>query len=234
MDTKGQVRAMADYQKAFIGPYVNGHMELKGRFYVPFNPAEISIEEAIGIADISQVDGREKRRGMAQGSHLGRQYPMKKSSHRRTRGMTRLSVKLFFNTLNDLHQTSYRDVREDIRKLYPYTNTTERITQTGSKTKDKTNKAQMLYFFWGSIAVAGMLSQMSVTYTMFAPDGKPVRAEVSISIEGFYVGEETGEESKAAGAGQGGGQKRNSAASSEASPAASWRENHQGSGNPRL
>lgn len=225
---------MADYQKAFIGPYVNGHMELKGRFYVPFNPSEISIEEAIGIADISQIDDRQKRRGLKQGSRLGRQHPMRNSSHRRSRGLTRLSVKLFFNTLTDLYQTSYRDVREDIRKLYPYTNTTERITQTGKHTKNKTDKAQMLYFFWGSIAVAGMLSQMSVNYTMFAPDGKPVRAEVSISIEGFYVGEETGEENKTAGAGQSGGQRESTAASGEASGSANWRDSHQGSGNPRL
>lgn len=225
---------MADYQKAFIGPYVNGHMELKGRFYVPFNPSEISIDEAIGIADVSQIDDRQKKRELEKGSNLGRQHSMKKSSHRRSRGLTRLSVKLFFNTLCDLHQTSYKDVREDIRKLYPYTNTTERITQTGSKTKDKTDKAQMLYFFWGSIAVAGMLSQMSVTYTMFAPDGKPVRAEVSITIEGFYVGEENGEGSKTAGTGQAGGRKENTAASAASSGTANWRDSYQGRGNPRL
>lgn len=218
---------MADYQKAFIGPYINGHMELEGRFYVPFNPAEISIEEAIGIADVSQVDNRQKQKAMKQGNNVRLQYPIQKSSSRHASGLTRLSATLFFNTLNDLYQTSYRDVREDIRKLYPYTNTAEQISQAGGGTKEKKNKAQMLYFFWGSIAVAGMLSQMSVTYTMFAPDGKPVRAQVSITIEGFYVGEETGEEGKSAGNGK-------PAASAASSESADWRENHQGSGNPRL
>ena len=58
---------MPELKKAFIGSYVNGHMELEGRFYVPFNPTEISIEEAIGVVDVSGVDGREKQRRMKQG-----------------------------------------------------------------------------------------------------------------------------------------------------------------------
>ena len=59
-----------------------------------------------------------------------------------------------------------------------------------TQTASKTYKAQQIYFFWGTIAVAGMLKQMSVNYTMFAPDGTPVRAQVNITIEGVYVGEE--------------------------------------------
>lgn len=163
---------MPELKKAFIGSYVNGHMELEGRFYVPFNPTEISIEEAIGVVDVSGVDGREKQRRMKQGSGIGIQHHVRGSSLRRGSGMTTLSVTLFFNTLNDLYQDSYGDVREEIRRLYPYTNT-------------NTNKAKQLYFFWGSVAVAGNLTCMSVTYTMFAPDGTPVRAQVSITIEGF-------------------------------------------------
>ncbi|MCM1119701.1 MAG: hypothetical protein NC543_10115 [bacterium] len=227
------MRDLADFQKAFIGPYVNGHMELKGRFHVPFNPAELSVEEAIGIEDVSRASDRFRRRLQEQGSGVGMQYPAAKSSRRRSRGMTTLSVKLFFNTLNDLQQSTYEDVREDIRRFYPYTNTTEkleRITNGPSGTKsevtEKLHKAQQLYFFWGSIAVAGMLRSMSVNYTMFAPDGKPVRAEVSITIEGFYVGEETVTESTAA--------PKSSAALETADQTAHWRETYQGSANPRL
>lgn len=205
---------MPELKKAFIGPYVNGHMELEGRFYVPFNPAEISIEEAIGAVDVSEVDGREKQRRMRRGSGVGIQRHVRGSSSRRGSGMTTLSVTLFFNTLNDLYQDSCGDVREEIRRLYPYTNT-------------NTKKAAQLYFFWGSVAVAGHLTRMSVTYTMFAPDGTPVRAQVGITVEGFYVGEET-----APGGSLPGGKKGGPQAGALSGP--DWRAGYQGSGNPRL
>ena len=85
---------MPELKKAFIGSYVNGHMELEGRFYVPFNPTEISIEEAIGVVDVSGVDGREKQRRMKQGSGVGIQHHVRGSSLRRGSGMTTLSVTL--------------------------------------------------------------------------------------------------------------------------------------------
>ena len=129
--------------------------------------------------------------------------------------MTTLSVTLFFNTLNDLYQDSYGDVREEIRRLYPYTNT-------------NTNKAKQLYFFWGSVAVAGNLTCMSVTYTMFAPDGTTVRAQVSITIEGFYVGEETAQ------GGGPGGKKEVPGTRVDSGAGADWRNNYRGGGNPRL
>ncbi len=189
---------LSEYQKAFIGPYINGHMELKDGFYVPFNPAEISIEEAIGMSCVSEVSGMKRMGWMKEGRLMGMQYPMDNSMFGHKREMTTLSTTLFFNTLNDLYQTSYEDVRDEIRQLYIYTNTTEKYTKTvktfSSKTtqsQTKVHKAQQIYFFWGTIAVAGTLNRMSVNYTMFAPDGKPVRAQVGISIEGFYVGEET-------------------------------------------
>ncbi len=230
MAQERQVRGLAEYQKACIGPYVNGHMDLKGRFYVPFNPAEISIEEAVGVSDVFQMNGRIRQNQMKRGHHAGFQYPVEKSSLWREKSLTTLSVSLFFNTLNDLYQKSYEDVREEIRKLYPYTNTTEK---TG-KAAAKTNKAQQIYFFWGSIAVAGILKQMSVKYTMFAPDGKPVRAQADISIEGFYVGEETGTAGGTAGSGT---KDKNAAGSKGFAPdmePCNWRNYYQGGPNPRL
>ena len=225
---------MAELQKAFIGPYVNGHLKLDGGFEVPFNPSEISIEEAIGIEEISRVSGRERMTWMQSGRLMGMQYPLADSFGGHSRGLTRLSVTLFFNTLTDLFQTSYRDVREDIRQLYRYTNTTEKYAKAGAASKgrvavtgSKTYPAEQIYFFWGTIAVAGVLKQMSVNYTLFAPDGKPVRAQVGILIEGFYVGEEAGTE-------KGSSAKTAEAADQKLSGGfALWREKYLGLPNPR-
>ncbi|MCM1539760.1 MAG: hypothetical protein NC121_00685 [Blautia sp.] len=225
---------MPEYQKAFIGTYKDGHMELKDGFYVPFNPAEISIEEAIGLSDVSQVDGMWRADWMQTGRVMGMQYPMYDSMLGRKKGMTTLSTTLFFNTLNDLYQTSYEDVRDDIRKLYPYTNTTEKYTKTITTStykitqkQTKAYTAQQIYFFWGTIAVAGTLTRMSVNYTLFAPDGKPVRAQVGISIEGFYVGEETVTQNPAAKAG-------NSAGAALSGDLSEWKTEYRGCPNPRM
>ena len=224
MGAERQVKGLAEYQKAFIGPYAEGHIVLKGGFYVPFNPAELSVEEAIGISDISQASGTERVKGMQRGRVGGMQSPMRNSSKGQNSSLTRLSVPLFFNTLYDLYQTSYADVRDDIRKLYPYTN----ASLSGKNKAGATTKAQKICFFWGTIAVAGMLEHMSVNYTMFAPDGTPVRAQVTISIRGVYVGEENvSVKDTAAKAGGGGGQTLPGSLSN-------WREGYQGSGNPRL
>lgn len=220
------MKGLPEYQKAYIGPYKNGHMELKGGFYVPFNPSEISIDEAIGVSDVSQAGGTERMRWMRAGRTIGIQHPTEYSSLGQERKMATLSVTLFFNTLNDLYQTSYEDVRDDIRKLYPYTNTTEKIA-AANRIRAKTENAQQIYFFWGTIAVAGTLKRMSVNYTMFAPDGKPVRAQVSITIEGFYVGEEnvtTDTVSIKVG---------DIAGAALSGDLSNWKENYSGSSNPR-
>ncbi|MCM1213096.1 MAG: hypothetical protein NC331_08470 [Lachnospiraceae bacterium] len=225
---------MPEYQKAFIGPYIDGHMELKDGFYVPFNPAEISVEEAIGVSHVPQVDGMKMADWMQAGRAMGIQYPLYGSMLGSKKEMTTLSATLFFNTLNDLYQTSYEDVRDDIRKLYPYTNTTEKYAKTVATSKykvtrkqTKVHQAQQIYFFWGTIAVAGTLTRMSVNYTMFAPDGKPVRAQVSISIEGFYVGEETVTQLPAAKAGS-------SAGAALSGDLSEWKKEYRGCPNPRM
>ena len=226
MDPERKVTGLPEYQKAIIGPYTNGHMILEKGFYVPFNPAEISIEEAIGVSDVPQVSRVAKVNQMREGRTMGIRHPMEDSLPGREKSLTTLSTTLFFNTLNDLYQTSYEDVRDDIRKLYPYTNMTQRSTKSSGRRTGR-YAAQQIYFLWGTLAVAGMLKQMSVNYTVFAPGGKPVRAQVQIAIEGFYVGEESGRGNSAA------AKVAEGAAAVSADSMADWRTNYSGSPNPR-
>lgn len=172
---------MPKYQKAYICPYRNGRPDLDNRFYVPFNPSEISIDEAIGVTDSDEDDLGEELKRLLKGNKVGWQRSVDSSSLRKKKSRATLSVTLFFNTLTNLYQDSYEDVRNYIRQLYPYTN----------KYADSSQMVEQIYFFWGSIAIAGMLTRMHVRYTLFAPDGKPVRAQVEISITGDYVGEKS-------------------------------------------
>lgn len=204
---------MAVLQKACICPFENGRAQLDNRFYVQFNPSELTVEEAIGISRGWEGYG-EGQPYYANGTGIGWQRPVNSPSGR---NRLTLSVPLFFNTFTSFNQDSYQDVREYICQLYPYTN----------KSREN-NSLTQICFLWGSIAVAGMLSRMSVHYTMFAPDGKPVRATVQLSVTGDYVGEEAKN-------GAGGAENRPQG-EDEAFKASSpdWRETFQGKNNPRL
>lgn len=213
---------MPEYQKAFICPYRGNSPVLDKKFYVPFNPSEITIDEAIGVLDTDEDDSMEEIKNLLAGNFTGWQHPLKTTSSHQKKGQLVLSVTLFFNTLTSLYQDSYEDVRNYISQLYPYTN----------KTAEKNGKIEQIYFFWGSIAVAGVLSSMNVHYTMFAPDGKPVRAQVSISIRGDYVGEEFSANVSTSEKGETIGWKKEDISKWE--DPSTWRSQYNGTGNPRL
>lgn len=83
-----------------------------------------------------------------------------------------LSVRLFYHTYSS--ETSYTDVRDEIKKL-------RKFVRGSGNSKEITPK---ITFSWGSLVHTGELDQFSITYQMFAADGTPVQAEVSISITG--------------------------------------------------
>lgn len=84
-----------------------------------------------------------------------------------------LSVRLFFHTYQN--ETAYTDVREEVKKLRKF------VRRSSSSASENDPK---ITFAWGTICHTGTLDSFSVTYQMFASDGTPVQAEVSISISG--------------------------------------------------
>lgn len=215
---------MSVYQKACICPYRNNSPVLGEKFYVPFNPSEIIIDEAIGILETEENDLAGVWGNFWQQSITDWGYPVNTSSSRERKSRLTLSATLFFNTLTSLYQKSYEDVRTYISRLYPYTN----------KMAKSKSDVEQIYFFWGSIAVAGTLNRMNVRYTMFAPDGKPVRAQVDISIVGDYVGEKPAGSTVTAGSGEIAGLAENDTAFWSAVDPSVWRSLYNGTGNPRL
>jgi len=45
------------------------------------------------------------------------------------------------------------------------------------------HKPSYLMIVWGKFLMTGVLKSANVTYTMFAPDGKPIRAKMNITVE---------------------------------------------------
>ncbi|MCM1192402.1 MAG: hypothetical protein NC123_10785 [Butyrivibrio sp.] len=215
---------MAVYQKAYICPFRNGRPDMGKRFYVQFNPTELSIQEAIGAAEADEQEISEEVKRLLRGRKTGIQKPLRSSGEWKKKNQLTLSVSLFFNTLEKLNQDAYEDVRNYVGQLYPYTN----------KDTDSSIGVEQIYFFWGSIAVAGLLTGMSVRYTVFAPDGKPVRAQVDISIRGDYVGEQSFALIEGEAVGNEAQFGRNEVNTLLGEDPDGWRSRFGGTGNPRL
>lgn len=84
-----------------------------------------------------------------------------------------LSVRLFFHTYDS--PSSFTDVRADIGPIRAFLSAPS--GQGGASTPKMT-------FAWGTLTHTGTLESFHVSYQMFAHDGTPVQAEVSISIRG--------------------------------------------------
>lgn len=205
-------------------PFRGGRPDLGKKFYVQFNPAELSVQEAIGASDLEDEETTEELKRLMQGRKIGIQRPLENSGEWKKKKRLTLSVSLFFNTLEKLNQDSYEDVRKLVGQLYPYTN----------RTADSSRSVEQIYFFWGSIAVAGLLTDMSVRYTMFAPDGKPVRAQVDISIRGDYVGDQSYALIQGEAVGNEAQFGRNEVNTLVGEDPDRWRSRFSGTGNPRL
>jgi len=147
---------MASLEKAmFFDP------SKKKPVYVQFNPNSL---------EYSYAKSREEREEESKRDPRGRRH--QQQSPLDTRRGTRLSMRLFFHTYTN--ESSYQDVREQIKPLQGFL----------CKTDRKGARNQKVVFAWGPLGFEGYLDSLSVTYQMFAPDGTPVQAEVSVSLEG--------------------------------------------------
>lgn len=128
------------------------------RYYVQFNPN--TLEYACGR--------RERKRAAREDGERGEQF-----SPLETWEQARLSMRLFFNTYGS--ERAYTDVRALLLPL--------RAFLCKGEERD-TAQAPQVVFAWGSLVYQGSMDGFSVTYQMFAADGTPVQAEVSVSIAG--------------------------------------------------
>jgi nucleoid-associated protein YgaU len=103
--------------------------------------------------------------------------------HRKGGGKATLTVKLLYDTTRTMKKatdgvdvTKGDDVRKYIDFLYQLLK---------EKTDSTTGKQPYCSFRWGKklYIVKGFLTNLSVTYTLFAPNGTPLRADVNTTFE---------------------------------------------------
>lgn len=137
----------------------------KYTFYVQFNPSTIQVSQGYSKQSAKGVNA-EKNAGGAQEKQLqGNPLEAAAGLH--------MSVKLFYNTYESA--SSFEDVRSKIKQFYYFQSP---VSQNNSVVNHR------IAFAWGSITIIGKLTSFHVSYEMFAPSGVPVRAEVTVEIDG--------------------------------------------------
>lgn len=130
-------------------------------FYVQFNPNSLTYSVGTNLDRSFQPQGGISPQAQMQGDPTGQT------------GQARLSATLFFYTYEN--ETTYQDVRQEVNRIRAFL----RRSNDGNGVISK-----RIAFAWGTLTVLGTLEHISVSYQMFASDGTPVQAEVSISIVG--------------------------------------------------
>ena len=80
------------------------------------------------------------------------------------------------------NELTYSDVRPTINRIRAFLPAAAESAATGN-TAPKSSKPK-ISFAWGTMTHTGTLESFQATYQMFAFDGTPVQAEVSITIRG--------------------------------------------------
>lgn len=130
-------------------------------FYVQFNPNSLNYSVGTNLDQGLARRERTSPQAQLQGDPTGQT------------GLARLSATLFFYTYEN--ETTYQDVRKEVNRIRAFL----RRSEDGNGVISK-----RIAFAWGTLTVIGTLEYLSVSYQMFASDGTPVQAEVSITIVG--------------------------------------------------
>ncbi len=152
---------MADLEKAFICDPAKPNK----KYYVQFNPN--TLEYSVGRSQDSY-----KGVSAPDGQGFAREPQMQSPLLSCPEGSL-LSVKLFYHTYTG--PENFIDVRTKIYNIRAF-------LPSGKGNSDVSSPR--IQFSWGTLTYVGTLESFHVSYQMFAHDGTPVQAEVSIAIRG--------------------------------------------------
>jgi len=162
----GESATGSDLQKAYIQVLdAQGKVKENGEIPVLFNPGEYSMDKSNEFANIN-IPGLES--------------PLLQFVRG---GLETLTLDLFFDTYTDEKpEKEKRDVRDY----------TDRIVDL-LKIDSDLHAPPVLKFVWGSLDFTCVLSKVNKKFTMFRPDGKPVRATLSVTFNEFKTEKSTKE-----------------------------------------
>lgn len=149
--------------KLTMTPTVNGKADKGKQFVTPINPNEIKRKFNINFQE-------------AETAESGKQMTQWKST-----GGEELEFNFILDDTGVLQGVKKQVPVQDQVNLLKYLS--QIVLQTiGSNDAQKPTYIEVA---WGSILFKGLISSLSVNYTMFSPQGEPVRASVDISFNEY-------------------------------------------------
>jgi hypothetical protein len=145
----------------------NGKESADHRVKVQFNPESLKVSFANQIEPprtSSQPKARDQR-GTAPAQFVGR-------------GTTTLAIQLWFDVTGELHngQSEETDVRQLTRKVAHF------ITPRPAPDNPDAFTPPGVRFIWGTFQFDGLMVSLEETLEYFSPEGKPQRANVTLSL----------------------------------------------------
>ncbi len=137
-------------------------------YYVQINPNKLEITDGVSYKDKEKSDDFPGFINVPGRRMLLGQY----TAHT----VKELKVSLLFDT----YTSEESDIlKKDVKKEY--------IDKFLKLITNKDGKPPMVFFSWGSIQLMGVVTNMNYTYTLFAYQGKPVRAEMNLTIKEYWL-----------------------------------------------
>jgi len=133
--------------------------ETEYRVPVQFNP------ETLKVSFANQLESKGDQGGTSSTQYVGK-------------GTTKLSVQLWFDVTGPVRQgqTAVKDVRDLTKKVVYF-------MQAKEAPDDKTKKVPPgIRFLWGSFQFDGIMESLEESLEFFSPEGRPLRASISIGL----------------------------------------------------
>lgn len=135
-----------------------------------FNPSSYSISSTPRYKDISPLSTDEEKK-----EYLG--------------GVSRtLSCTLIFDSFSDVDLFSKDSAKKVTQmtdgienQLPPITNKLNKL-ELAAHVNGEVHKPPTVKFIWGNLKFRGVISNLSIEYTMFSMEGKPIRARAQLTI----------------------------------------------------
>lgn len=92
----------------------------------------------------------------------------------------KITLNLYFDSTDTLNNGDFKSVREYTKPLWHMIYIDENSRDTD---KDKKGKPPRVEFRWGTYKFEGVVTNLTEKLTLFAEDGTPLRAEVSVTLQ---------------------------------------------------
>ncbi len=158
-----------DGKRAYLQKLDNNQDPTGEKFRVQFNPESLSVSYNSTLSGTTQEDEAEKQQ-------MGGQS-------------TSMEVDLFFDVTrqtggDDQDRSKIKDVRELTARVEEFMRPAGEEGQGNGGTGDDNETQPNVRFVWGSFQYDGVITRMKEDLEFFDPEGRPLRATVSISLSG--------------------------------------------------